>query len=43
MNRLVARIAGAFVDRTRDSGGDSRRVQGAIFENPDFERLETDE
>ena len=43
MNRLVARIAGAFVDQARDAGIDSRQVQGEIFEHPDFERLETDE
>lgn len=40
MNRVVARFAGAFTDAMRDAGGDSRGVQGAIFEHPDFERLE---
>ena len=43
MNRLIARIAGAFVDETRAAGIDSHDVEGAIFEHPDFERLETDE
>lgn len=41
MNRLVARFAGALTDAVRDAGGDSREVQGSIFEHPDFERLET--
>lgn len=40
MNRVVARFAGAFTDAVRDAGGDSRQVDGAIFEHPDFERLE---
>jgi hypothetical protein len=40
MNRLVAKIAGAFVDRARDAGVDTRQVRGEIFEHPDFERLE---
>jgi hypothetical protein len=43
MNRIVARLAGAFVDRARDAGADSRQVQGEIFAHPDFERLETAE
>lgn len=43
MNRLIARFAGAFVDKAREAGADSRQVEGAIFEHPDFERLETDE
>ena len=43
MNRLIARFAGLFTDAVRDAGGDSRQVQGAIFEHPDFERLERDE
>ena len=40
MNRLVARFAGALTDAVRDAGGDSRTITGAIFEHPDFERLE---
>lgn len=40
MNRVVARFAGAFTDAVRDAGGDSRTITGAIFEHPDFERLE---
>jgi hypothetical protein len=40
MNRVVARLAGTFADAMRDAGGDSRQVRGAIFEHPDFERLE---
>lgn len=43
MNRIIARFAGAVTDAVRDAGGDSREVQGAIFEHPDFERLETKE
>jgi hypothetical protein len=43
MNRLVARFAGAFTDAYREASGDSSGVQGAIFEHPDFERLESDE
>ena len=43
MNRVVARFAGAVTDAVRDAGGDSRGVQGVIFEHPDFERLETEE
>ena len=43
MNRLIARFAGRFSDAVRDAGGDSREVQGAIFEHPDFERLEMGE
>jgi len=43
MNRLVARFAGAVTDAVRDAGGDSRGVRGAIFDHPDFERLETEE
>lgn len=42
-NRIVARFAGAFVDHSRDAGVDSRRVQGPIFEHPDFERFESGE
>jgi hypothetical protein len=41
MNRIVARFAGTFVDAVRDAGGDSRQVGGAIFEHPEFERLES--
>ena len=40
MNRVVACFAGAFTDALRDAGADSRQVKGAIFEHPDFERLE---
>ncbi|MEJ7809773.1 MAG: hypothetical protein WKG32_05075 [Gemmatimonadaceae bacterium] len=43
MNRVVARIAGKVTDTVRDAGGDGRQVRGAIFEHPDFERLETGE
>ncbi|MGQ0766929.1 MAG: hypothetical protein ACT4OZ_14870 [Gemmatimonadota bacterium] len=43
MNRLVAKFGGQFTDAMRDSAGDSRQVQGAIFDHPDFERLETGE
>jgi hypothetical protein len=42
MNRVVARFAGVFSDAVRDAGVDSAQVGGAIFEHPDFERLETD-
>ena len=42
MNRIVARVAGAITDAVRRAGGDSRQLQGAIFEHPDFERLETE-
>ena len=42
MNRLVAGFAGAFTDAVREAGADSRLVSGAIFEHPDFERLETE-
>jgi hypothetical protein len=38
MNRIVARFAGAFHDATAPSV----RAEGAIFEHPDFERLETE-
>jgi hypothetical protein len=41
MNRIVARFAGAFSDAFEKAGGAPRQVQGAIFEHPDFERLET--
>ena len=41
MNRIVARFAGAFSDAFGEAGGDTKRVKGAIFEHPDFERLET--
>jgi hypothetical protein len=37
MNRLVARFAGAFHDAAPDV-----RAEGASFEHPDFERLETE-
>jgi hypothetical protein len=40
MNRIVARLAGKLTDAMRDAGTDSRQVKGAIFEHPDFERLE---
>jgi hypothetical protein len=43
MNHLVARFAGQFTDAVRDAGPDSRQVRGAIFEHPDFERLEMPE
>jgi hypothetical protein len=43
MNRLVARIAGSLVDQTREAGGDSRQIEGGIFEHPDFERLESED
>lgn len=43
MNRVVARVAGHFTDAVRDAGGDGQQVQSAIFEHPDFERLETGE
>ena len=42
MNRVVAGFAGVFIDAARDAGVDSAQVGGAIFEHPDFERLETD-
>ena len=38
MNRIVARFAGAFHDATAPGV----RSDGAIFEHPDFERLETE-
>lgn len=38
MNRIVARIAGAF----HDAASPDHRAEGAIFEHPDFERLETE-
>jgi len=37
MNRIVAHFAGAL----HDAIGDRARVDGAIFEHPDFEELET--
>lgn len=40
MNRVVARFAGKITDAMRDAGADGRQVKGAIFEHPDFERLE---
>jgi hypothetical protein len=43
MNRLVAQFAGKFSDAFAEAGGDSRQVQGEIFQHPDFERLETRE
>lgn len=42
MNRIVAGFAGALTDAVREAGADSRRISGAIFEHPDFERLETE-
>lgn len=42
MNRTVARFAGRFTDAARAAGVESRRVGGAIFGHPDFERLETE-
>jgi hypothetical protein len=41
MNRVVARLAGKLTDAMRDAGGDGGLVKGAIFEHPDFERLES--
>jgi hypothetical protein len=43
MNRLIAQFAGQFADAFAEAGGDSRQVQGEIFQHPDFERLETRE
>jgi hypothetical protein len=43
MNRLIAQFAGQFSDAFAKAGGDSRQVQGKIFQHPDFERLETRE
>lgn len=43
MNRVVARFAGNFTDAMRRAGADSRQVRGAIFDHPDFERLEGSE
>jgi hypothetical protein len=43
MNRLIAQFAGRFSDSFAEAGGDSRQVQGEIFQHPDFERLETRE
>lgn len=43
MNRIVARIAGAFADKFVEAGGDASQVEGEIFHHPDFERLETKE
>ena len=40
MNRIVARFAGTLTDAIRAAGGDSRQVGGAIFDHPEFERLE---
>jgi hypothetical protein len=42
MNRIVAGIAGRLTDAVRDAGDDGRSVGGAIFDHPDFERLESD-
>ena len=42
MNRVVAGFAGAISDPARDAGVDGAQIGGAIFEHPDFERLETD-
>jgi hypothetical protein len=41
MNEIVARIAGAFHDAMPADSENTHRVEGAIFEHPDFERLET--
>ena len=38
MNRIVARIAGAL----HDAIGDRARTEGAIFDHPEFEHLESD-
>jgi hypothetical protein len=38
MNRIVARIAGAL----HDAVGDRAHAEGAIFEHPEFEELESD-
>ena len=43
MNQIVARFAGQFTDAVREAGADSGQVRGAIFEHPDFERLEMPE
>ena len=43
MNRLIAQFAGQFSDAYAEAGGDSRQVQGEIFQHPDFERLEMPE
>ena len=43
MNRLIARFAGRLSDVFEEHGGDSRQVQGEIFQHPDFERLESSE
>jgi len=43
MNRLIAQFAGQFSDAYVEAGGDSRQVQGEIFQHPDFERLEMPE
>lgn len=43
MNRIVARMAGNFNDAVRSAGVDSRQVGGAIFQHPDFERLQRSE
>lgn len=42
MNRIVARLGGVLNDAVRDAMGDSSVVGGAIFEHPEFERLEGD-
>jgi hypothetical protein len=38
MNRIVARVAGAM----HDAVGDGARTEGAIFDHPEFERLESE-
>ena len=38
MNRIVARIAGAM----HDAAGEGVRTEGAIFDHPEFERLESE-
>lgn len=45
MNQIIARIAGKFTDALRDSdaGRQGFTTGGAIFDHPDFERLETEE
>jgi hypothetical protein len=40
MNGVVAKVAGALHDAMPSPPG-SHRVEGSIFEHPDFERLET--
>ena len=40
-NSIIARIAGNLHDAVSSTSGESHRVEGSIFEHPDFERLET--